>query len=619
MSRPLDLSLVWHGSQVNTHSYDRVNREITLRLAAQGHDLTLVAPEQETAHSNPPPTPHQPGVIHIYHQWPPRLQGPAAGHWVVMQPWEFGSLPREWVDAFSRQVDEIWACSHFVKDCYVRSGMPGDRVHVVPEGVDAARFNPGAAPFRLQTPNKFKFLFVGGTIPRKGFDILLEAYAQEFTRADDVCLVVKDLGGDSFYRKQTVRSRIEELRTKPQAPAVEYLDRYLADDELAGLYTACDCLVLPYRGEGFGLPIVEAMACGLPVIVTASGPALDFCDETRAFLVPARIARFPDKRVGNLVTVDHPWLAEPDLAALRRHLRWVHEHRQEARVKGLAGRKFIHEHFTWQHTVAAIERRLEVLRDRPVLRHCPATAPTLIPKKSPGKVSLCMIVKNEEARLGRCLGSVADLVDEMVVVDTGSTDSTCKVAALWGARVCEFAWQNSFAAARNESIRHATGDWIFWLDGDEWLDEANRRKLRELLAGLQPENAAYVMRQLSPAADAFGSTLAADQVRLFRRDPTLQWEYRVHEQILLAVRRAGHELRKTDISICHDGFADAGRGKSKLERNRVLLELERTERPEDPVTLYQLGQVYRQLGRSAEALPLLHRSLARARGPLHPA
>ena len=75
-----------------------------------------------------------------------------------------------------------------------------------------------------------------------------------------------------------------------------------------------------------------------------------------------------------------------------------------------------------------------------------------------------MIVKNEEAHLAGCLGSVADLVDEIVVVDTGSTDATAAVASRFGARVYPFHWVDSFAAARNESLRHARGDWIFWLD-----------------------------------------------------------------------------------------------------------------------------------------------------------
>src|SRR6516164_2873056 len=111
------------------------------------------------------------------------------------------------------------------------------------------------------------------------------------------------------------------------------------------------------------------------------------------------------------------------------------------------------------------------------------------------RVSLCMIVKDEAANLPACLGSVADLVDEMIVVDTGSTDDTKTVAERLGANVYDFDWVDHFAAARNESIRHATGDWVFWLDGDERLDDDNRGKLRALFERLCDENAAYAMKQ----------------------------------------------------------------------------------------------------------------------------
>ena len=83
-----------------------------------------------------------------------------------------------------------------------------------------------------------------------------------------------------------------------------------------GLYAACDCLVHPYRGEGFALPVVEAMACGLPAIVTGAGPALDYASEATAFLVPARRTEFRECRVGDIETVGRPWMWEPDLDAL---------------------------------------------------------------------------------------------------------------------------------------------------------------------------------------------------------------------------------------------------------------------------------------------------------------
>lgn len=227
------------------------------------------------------------------------------------------------------------------------------------------------------------------------------------------------------------------------------------------------------------------------------------------------------------------------------------------------------------------------------------------------RTSLCLIAKDEEARLPGCLRSAADLVDEIVVVDTGSTDQTRAVAARFGARVVESAWRDDFAAARNESLGHATGDWVFWLDADESLDAENRDRLRAVLAGLGDENAAYLMAQRSRKPS--GSATLVDHVRLFRNSPQLRWRYRVHEQILAAVEESGAELRPTDVVIDHTGYADADVGRGKLERNLRLLRQEAAERSDDPFVLFNLGMTYHGLGQFAQALPALERSLALAR------
>ncbi|HEX4608633.1 MAG TPA: glycosyltransferase family 2 protein, partial [Urbifossiella sp.] len=231
------------------------------------------------------------------------------------------------------------------------------------------------------------------------------------------------------------------------------------------------------------------------------------------------------------------------------------------------------------------------------------SAPAAEPRRQ--RVSLTMIVRDEEANLGPCLDAVRDLVDEIVVVDTGSADRTPEVAAARGARVVTFPWRDDFAAARNVGLDAARGDWIFWLDADERLGPADRDKARALFAGLRDENAAYMMRQLSPAEGAAGATTAVDQVRLFRRRPDVRWEYRIHEQILLAVRRTRAAVRPTDVTILHHGYQSAGLRDRKLDRNTRLLELAHREQPADPVLAFNLAWVYHKAGRPADALPLL--------------
>jgi tetratricopeptide (TPR) repeat protein len=232
-------------------------------------------------------------------------------------------------------------------------------------------------------------------------------------------------------------------------------------------------------------------------------------------------------------------------------------------------------------------------------------------RDGPQRVSLCLIVKNEEANLPDCLASVEGLFHEVVVVDTGSTDRTKEVAAAQGARVFDFPWVDSFAAARNEALHHATGDWAFWLDADDRLGPADREKMRSLLAGLKDENAAYVMKCVCDGQPGTSATVV-DHVRLFRLRPEVRWEHRVHEQILPALRRCGADVRWCDVAVRHVGYRDPAVRRTKLERDLRLLHQESAEQPDHPFTLFNLGSVYQELGRHAEALPLLRRSLERS-------
>jgi glycosyltransferase involved in cell wall biosynthesis/tetratricopeptide (TPR) repeat protein len=636
--RPAGLGIVWEGPQSGLNSFALVNRNICRSLIARGCELSLV-PSNNQQHSRRALPGNQSldsffyrslsrtPVAHVRHQWPPAFSPPAAGHWVLMQPWEFGSLPRSWISSICAAVDEVWAYTRYVRDCYIESGVPPDRVHVVPLGIDPESFHSGVAPFPLKTTKPFKFLFVGGTIHRKGIDVLLDSYAQAFTALDPVCLVIKDMGTNSFYRGQTAQERIHRAQGRSGSPEIEYLAHDLTEVELAGLYTACDCLVQPYRGEGFALPVAEAMCSGLPVIVTEFGAALDFCNDKTAFLIPARIVRFRAKRVGDLETVDSPWLAEPDPEALRDLLRDVVARPARARAIAEAGSAHIRSHYTWDQAAEVVEERLRQLQRLPIRRFTidPAlgtAARPISPRTSRAfspatktearrqRVSLCMIVKNEEGNLPACLATAADLFDEVIVVDTGSTDRTRAVAADAGARVLDFAWVDDFAAARNEALRHATCDWIFWLDADERLDEPNRRALRALFDRLRDENAAYVMKCFCLADPVQKSDTVVDHVRLFRNDPLIRWQYRVHEQILPAVRRQKGQVRWAEVTIHHVGYQDPALRRSKLERDIRLLQKQVADQPDDPFVLFNLGSVCLELERIQEALPILKRSLA---------
>src|SRR4029079_16299415 len=233
----------------------------------------------------------------------------------------------------------------------------------------------------------------------------------------------------------------------------------------------------------------------------------------------------------------------------------------------------------------------------------------------PPQISLCMIVRNEEANLPACLATVAGLVQETVIVDTGSSDRTREIARSAGAKVVDFPWIDDFSAARNEALRHATGAWIFSLDADDRLDEENRRKAGQLFAALPSAAApgmpmAYLMQCSSRLQPGNSAATMVDQVRLFCNHPQIRWEYRTHEQIMASIQRLGGVIQRSDVVIEHTGYYDTVQRRAKAERNLRFLELESADHPTDLFVLFNLGVTYYGWGRIAEALPVLERCLA---------
>ncbi|MGA8718889.1 MAG: glycosyltransferase, partial [Solirubrobacteraceae bacterium] len=274
---------------------------------------------------------------------------------------------------------------------------------------------------------------------------------------------------------------------------------------------------------------------------------------------------------------------DPALPHLKRNLDELAKRRREASQSG-SSLKPLHA----QVPALAAKARAIAKRARP------ATNLTL---------SLCMIVKDEEEMLPRCLAAVAPAVDEIVIVDTGSTDRTIEIAREYNATVIEREWTGSFSDARNASFEAATGDWIIYLDADEVLVPEDTARLRNL-TGRTWREAFYLVETSYTGELGDGAAITNNALRVFRNRPHYRFEGRLHEQIAhnLPLYAAGR-LEQSSVRIEHYGYLGAVRdAKEKSRRNLDLLKAQQAESPTDAFLHFNLGTEYSVLGDYSSAL-----------------
>lgn len=216
---------------------------------------------------------------------------------------------RIWVNYANRYCNQVWVPSHFVKESFKDAGIKN--VKVVPNPINRTIFNRITKPYDFKT-NKFVFLFVGVAQHRKGIDILIEAFKEEFDK-DEAILVIKtfDWGNADKYKSDNIKIIHENM----------------TENEVASLYTGANCFVLPSRGEGFGIPALEAMSCGCPVITTRYGGVLEFCDDDNSWLIDVESEEEP------LFGEGKPYGARPSKSHLIKLMRTVFEGGDEINKK----------------------------------------------------------------------------------------------------------------------------------------------------------------------------------------------------------------------------------------------------------------------------------------------
>jgi len=179
-------------------------------------------------------------------------------------------------------------------------------------------------------------------------------------------------------------------------------------------------------------------------------------------------------------------------------------------------------------------------------------------------ISLCMIVKNEQDTLERCLQSVGDVVDEIIIVDTGSSDQTKEISSKWTEHIFDFKWIDDFAAARNFSFTKATMDYILWLDADDVLLAEDRQKIARLKCSMSSEVDAVSMQYHCGFDDHGNVTLNVRRTRMVKRSRNYQWVGAVHEDLLI---KEG-TFYDSDIIVIHGKNS----GTSSPDRNLKIYE-----------------------------------------------
>ncbi len=370
----------------STYSLAIVNRELGVALAERGLDVGLFRPTDGEGGSDDPLwlDHHAPAAVPLAERalsaraagqlpdvtlrfnYPPWVDGiHGTVRLVHSYGWEESAFPEAYVAAFNRRLDGITTLSKQVSKVLRDSGVRLP-MRVVGTGVDHV-LREAPRPVEVQATAAqagFRFLHVSSCFPRKGVDVLLAAWAQAFRASDDVVLVVKCFPNPH----NDVEAQVAAWRERdPGFPAVEVINRDLSQAEMAWLYRYCDALVAPSRGEGFGMPMAEAMLFELPVITTAWGGQTDFCTPDTAWLCDYDFAL-----AGSHLGVPHSVWAEPRADHLAECMRAVHAATPEQRqTRTRPARTRVLRDYAWsavaERTVAAVE----ALRATPMLRRAP--------------------------------------------------------------------------------------------------------------------------------------------------------------------------------------------------------------------------------------------------------
>jgi glycosyltransferase involved in cell wall biosynthesis/tetratricopeptide (TPR) repeat protein len=317
-------------------------------------------------------TPLNGGAVHVQHIFPPffKREGNAARH-IGRTMFETDRLPPEWVAACNA-MDEIWVPTQFNVETFARSGVKENKLFVVPSPLDSPAYDPNLPPLVIPDRRGFNFLSVFDWSLRKGWDVLLRAYVEEFSPDEDVALLLK-VYSSSGLSIADIQARAAAFITSQlrrdveRVPDIVFIEDILSTADMPRLFKAADAYVMPSRCEGWGRPLMEAMAMGLPTIGTRwSGNTAFMNDENSYLIEPTGIVDVPDIALQEVPTYrGHKW-AEPSVEHLRQLMRYVFEHHDEAREKGCRARQDVTSKYDASVVCRKIVERLSGVTSLPI-------------------------------------------------------------------------------------------------------------------------------------------------------------------------------------------------------------------------------------------------------------
>ncbi|MDO3679960.1 glycosyltransferase family 4 protein [Paenibacillus ehimensis] len=371
--------VIWQGPVTRPGGLGRASREYALALSRQGVDVKVEAGRKKLASGGALARllrkPYAAGKrkILIYHYLPHtirlRKERQKYDRIILNTVWETTRVPRNWFPNLNR-FDAVFVPSRHNKAALLRSGVKVP-IYIVPHGVNTKQFAPQNKKLPVRgTAGRFVFVSVFGFQHRKNPEALLRAYWEEFGPSEKVALVIKTNGYDARETERWIKHQIsgykKRLGLRKTAPVILISSR-IPEHRLKGLYTLASAFVLPTRGEGVGLPFLESLASGVPVIATGWGGHMDFVTSRNSFLVNYRLQNPAvsmrsqhsiSRRFRHLFAQKGQLWAEPDIGSLKRQMRAAFQHRDVCQRKGRQGRQDVMK-LTWNHAGELMKRAVE--------------------------------------------------------------------------------------------------------------------------------------------------------------------------------------------------------------------------------------------------------------------